>query len=87
MGPCMFAFHIRNREPFGSLTRNALINTFHEHEAETGSPREATKFRPNFYQDMRKQPFVSGFPYISSLSYVARRGSYVDKQDFQSCVT
>ena len=68
---------------------NTRINTFHENEAEARSSREATKFRPNFDQDFRRQPFVGGFPYISSLSYSRRRtrGSYLDEQDVQSCVT
>ena len=62
---------------------NTRINTFHENEAETRSPREATKFRPNFDQDLRRQPFVGGFPYIASLSYSRRStGSCLDERDF-----
>ena len=56
---------------------NTQINTFHENEAETCSPREVTKFRPNFDQDLRRQPFVGGFPYISSLSYSRRRTEFL----------
>ena len=56
---------------------NTRINTFHENEADTRSPREATKFRPNFDQDLRRQPFVGGFPYISSLSYSRRKTRYL----------
>ena len=56
---------------------NTRINTFHENEPEARSPREATKFRPNFDQEMRRQPFVGGFPYISSLSYSRRRTRFL----------
>ena len=56
---------------------NTRINSFHENEAETRSPDEASKFRPNFDQDLRRQPFVGGFPYISSLSYSRRRTTFL----------
>ena len=46
---------------------NTRINTFHENEAEAHSPREATKFRPNFDQDLRRQPFVGGLYFFTQL--------------------
>ena len=68
------------------LGNNTRINTPHKNEDETRSPREATKFRPNLDQDLRRQPFVGGFPYIFSVIHVVGRGSYLDEQDFQRCV-
>ena len=60
------------------------INTFHENEAETRSPREATKFRASFGPRFEKAAVRQWLSH--SVIHVARRGSYLDEQDFQSCV-